>query len=115
MSQLAKRTTILDIEKEYNSKVANIDSTLEAIEQAIVDLGSNSCIQGHYGELRLPTLKGVCKESILKSLKISAWNLAFKKCNIKALAPESEIKKFKQAISSPPDFTVENCLSTFGE
>ena len=115
MSNIALKTTIQDIENEYNLKVANIDKTLAEFEQAITDLGVNACIQGYYGELIMPNSRGICKHSLLKSLKVSAWNLAYKKLQIDRLASESIKRLFKQSIPNPPEFSLNNCIETFGD
>ena len=110
-----RQATIIQIEQEYNQKVKSIKDNLERFEQSITDLQSNSCIQGHYGGLVAPNTIGIHYQSILNSLKTSAWQLAFRRCGMDRLASESEKKKFEQSLLSPPEFTLENCLNTFGD
>lgn len=115
MELQSRQAVIKQIEQEYNQKVKSIKENINRFEQAITDIQSNSCIQGHYGGLIAPTSKGICYQGILKSLKTSAWQLAFKRCHMNRLASESEKKLFDQSMSNPPEFTAENCFNTFGD
>jgi Domain of unknown function (DUF4942)/Uncharacterised methyltransferase family (DUF6094) len=113
-TQLALQRSLADIVAEYETKVAAIPDTLANFEAAGNALKSGACVAGTWGDTNIDTGRASdwqLKESLLKS----AWRHVYDGLNIDSIASAKDKQRFKQDLTKPAPFTIDNIRATFGD
>ena len=108
MNQLVNLQSIVEnLVQAHSLKLSKISQQIKDAEQAKKDL---------YSETMLYSRDDFHAErDFIKSAKEYAWNNLIATTGLKEVMPSSDYKRFSQSVeSSPPDFTLENILATFG-
>lgn len=114
MNEVALPRSIPDAVAEYEAKVAAIPDALAAFERAAQEVKSAACVRGEWGEETIDTGRGISAKTMEMSLRRSAWRYFWKFFKMEEIASANDKKLFGQSMASPPDFTVDNLLATFG-
>jgi Domain of unknown function (DUF4942)/Uncharacterised methyltransferase family (DUF6094) len=99
---------------EYDGKLASIGTEIEEFEKAGDRLKTVSCIAGTWGDVSINT-GSIYSRTLEQSLLNSAWRHVYNLLQIETIAPASDRSRFKQGMSNPPPFTLDNIRATFGE
>ncbi len=105
--------SLADVVAEYDTKRAALPAALQAHTQAGNDLKMSATVGGTYGRENIDV--GSTWERTLEShLLKSAWHHVYDGLNIARLASPTDKRLFEQAMSAPPEFTLDNIRGTFG-
>jgi hypothetical protein len=103
-----------DVVAEYDAKRAAIVDAEAAFNKAGGDLKMACMVGGTYGHGML-NVGSIYQSEMLKNLLTSAWLHVHDGLNIKMLTSPAEKRRFEQAMTSPPPFTLDNIRATFGD
>ena len=109
----ALQRKLSEIVGEYDTKSASIEAEVLAFEKAGDRLKMAACVGGTWGDSNIDT-GSVYASRLEDSLRKSAWRHVYDGLNIEIVAPASDKSRFKQAMSDPPPFTIDNIRATFG-
>ena len=111
---LALLRSLPDVVAEYDNKIAAIPEAIAAFEAAGTALKSAACIGGTWGDTSIDT-GHVYDRTLEDSLLKSAWKHIYDGLNIDKIASAKDKKLFKQAMTSPAPFTLDNIRASFGK
>lgn len=114
MGEIALQLKITDVVAEYDRKVLAVSEEIADFERACVRVRTAGTVQGTWGETQMDT-GNMCSRVLLESLKKSAWRHVYRGLSIEEIAPAKDKRLFEQAMSNPPDFTMDNIRATFGD
>lgn len=112
--EIALRKRISDVIEEYNLKKSAIPDTIKEFEQAGTRLKAMSCVSGTWGNAHIDT-GSIYEHNIAAHLLTSAWKNIYDGLQIDRLASAKDKSRFEQSLNNPPEFTIENIRSTFGD
>ena len=110
----ALQKRLSEVLEEYETKLQNIDEEVAAFEKAGDKLKSAACISGTWGDTRIDT-GSIYARQLQESLLKSAWLNVYNGLCIDTIAPSGDKSRFKQSLTNPPPFTLENIRATFGD
>lgn len=112
--QLALQRNLSDVVAEYDLKVAAVPQAIAAFETAGNALKTAACVGGTWGETSINT--GSVYDSHLKdSLLKSAWHHIYDGLKIESIASAEDKRRFKQSMTKPAPFTLDNIRASFGD
>jgi len=106
--------SIFEMEEEYNSKVARIADTIQALKDAEVAAEEASCVQGTFVENVIQS-RYVSDDAIRRNLRRSAWKCAYTRLQIDRIATAKDKALFERQLQDPPEFTAANVKATFAD
>jgi hypothetical protein len=111
---LALQRSLSDVVAEYDHKLAALPQALAEFEAAGSKLKAASCVSGTWGETTINT--GSVYDSTLKdSLLKSAWRNVYDGLRIESIASAEDKRRFKQSMTNPAPFTLDNIRASFGD
>ena len=113
MNNLALQFRLSDLVEEYDRKAGALPAAVATFGQAIKDLETAATLGNAFGGAQAGRAPGV--EHLRECLLTSAWRRVYDGLNIKDIAPASDRKRFEQALTKPPEFTLDNIRATFGD
>jgi hypothetical protein len=105
--------SLSDVVAEYEHKRAALPAALSAFKAAGDDLKMAATVGGTYGQEQIDT-GSVYEHHLESNLLKSAWLHVYDGLDIKRLASPTDKRLFDQAMTSPPEFTIDNIRGTFG-
>ena len=104
-----------DLVPEYDRKLAAIDQVHKDYMDMKEKVKVESSVAGEHGRHDIFSGHEYLRPDTMKiHLLKSAWWAAYRWCNMSHIATAKDKKKFEQDMVSPPPFTVENLVATFG-
>jgi len=104
-----------EIIDEYHAKQLSIESVIDGMRDAIKKVELNASVAGEF-------VGSVCSRAdvphasaIQDNLLRSAWKHVYKGLSIDRIASAKDRSQFSVALEKPPEFTLENIRSTFGD
>lgn len=113
-TELALQRSLVDVVAEYDHKLAALPQVVAEFEQAGVTLKAASCVAGTWGDTTIDT-GSVHERTLRESLLKSAWRHVYDGLNIETIASAADKRRFRQAMTSPAPFTLDNVRATFGD
>lgn len=99
---------------EYNAKLASIPEELAAFKAAIDSLTFAGCFRGGYVGPIVSSTDAPSQRTMESNLLESAWQHIYKRYRINEIASASDRKQFDLSMKTPPEFTEDTILATFG-
>jgi len=114
MTQIAIRARLTEIITEYNEKKELLSEELHTFQKAGTQLKSASTVWGQWGRETVD-VGNIYIETLERALLCSAWLALYEKLELKTLMSADDKRLFDQAMSRPPEFTLDNIKATFGD
>jgi hypothetical protein len=109
----ALQRSLSDVLDEYVGKLAALPEALAAFNKAGDDIKSAATIGGTWGNTTIDA-GHIYEETLKSSLLKSAWRHVYNGLNIERLASAADKRRFERSMEQPPEFTIDNIRSTFG-
>lgn len=106
--------SLRDVIAEYDQKSAAMTEAVRAFEKAGLAIKSAATVAGVFGDVTIDT-GHVYERDLRLCLLKSAWKHTFQRLQIDRLASPADKQRFEQSMASPPPFTFDNVLATFGD
>lgn len=114
MNELSLGRRLSDVVAEYEYKREAIPEVLKDFQKAGSVLMTAVAIEGKYGRVTLDTGR-VAEHAMADHLLKSAWLYVYDRLQISYVASADDKRRFEQSMASPPPFTMENLVATFGD
>ncbi len=102
-----------DMVAEYEAKAAALPDALAAFERAGKELLAATTVRGTYGQESIDTgrvMESTLRANLLRSAWVSAWDWL----SMEKIASADDKRRWKQSLTAPPPFTIDNLFATFG-
>ena len=109
----ALQRSLSDVVAEYDKKKAELSAAFVAYAEAGDTLKMACTVGGTFGRENIET-RSPYESTGERSLLKSAWYHIYEGLNIARIASPNDKRLFEQAMSSPPEFTIDNIRATFG-
>ena len=111
---LAPQRTVADLIAEYEEKAANVESAIDAFNQAHDDLQMAGTVLGTFVE-PIGSRSYLNASTIRANLLKSGWRAVYNRLDIDKIASAKDKKLFDQTLAGPPPLTMETAKATFGD
>lgn len=110
----APQRSVTDLIAEYDEKVANVETAIEAFNSAFDALQMAGTVMGAFVE-PIGSRSYLHASSIRANLLKSGWRAVYNRLDIDKVASAKDKKLFDQTLASPPPLTIETAKATFGD
>jgi len=114
MTDITIRKDIASFVSEYESKLKNLDTAIEALKNANDDIYTACSIQGTYGQENL-SLSVPDKRRLERHLTKSAWLHLKDYKKLDSIMTADDKVLFARSLESAPPFTPENIINSLGK
>lgn len=116
MNQLAHMpNTAQQIVIEYHTKLAAIDDVIENYKRTIQETNAAFRVMGEVTTRALADDSYISRSQAEHSLLSSTWQAIYKALSLDSVLSANDKKQFDQLLAKPPELTLENLKSVFGQ
>lgn len=113
-TDIAQLRSLPDVVAEYEAKMDGIDAALAAFEAAGSAIKAAATVGGQWGDETIDVGRGIARRTMEVSIRRAAWKHVWSGLNMETIASAKDKQLWKQALTDPPPFTLDNLRATFG-